>query len=89
MVIVIPTLLVPGLALGLILTHRWRVLLAAGAVSALAWGVGVGALDDEPSVGLAIGAAVLGAANLAAGALVGVALRLAMGRARRRAPASG
>ncbi len=88
----IPTLLILGLVIGLLIHDRvsFRRAVAAGVAASLLWGVAVLAGDAE--AGSAAGGVVLALANTAVGVAVGATTRAAWGaarRPRRRRAASG
>jgi hypothetical protein len=86
---VIPTLLLTGLVIGL-LVHDLRSLragAAAGVVLALAWGIVVGVVAASAVTGVA--GTALGAANVAAGAIAGIVLRAIGDGVRRAVPLVG
>jgi hypothetical protein len=72
---VIPTLLLVGLAVGIVIHDRvsLRRYVAVGAAVSVVWGVVVGVADA--SAATAVGGTALGLANVVVGAAVGTAVR--------------
>ena len=82
--LMVPTLLLLGLIAGLALPWRTGVWVAIAVIllTAMAWPVLLIAAGVDSGVRFALGAAAIGAGNTAVGAIVGVAVRVALGGAR-------
>lgn len=78
----IPTMLLVGLLLALVLFRHRVGLVVAGGVAAVLWALGVSAADDG-SPATAAGGFVLAAANLVFGGLIGAGVRWLLARVQR------